>query len=411
MPHHDPRCIGWVRHVRGATVTVELDDSLAGVTPLWEGRLHPIGQVGSLVEIPQGPIKLLAAVTLVGIAELSGILEPSAAVQLGDRWLQVQLLGEIDGLGRFHRGVSTYPGLDDPVNFITPDGLRHVFPAASSEHVRLGFLASAPDVPLALRARPLVTRHGAVVGSTGSGKTSAVAALLQNFAREGWASANIVVVDPHGEYTQALQGVATIRSVLGHENNLLRIPFWALPAGDIVRAFCGREESSTVQNRVAELVTDARREFAKKASWLNLDIAAVTADTPIPFNIRNVWFRLDYDNNAVFDKPKGEGAPQIEEQGLAEMLRPTKFSAYGLGSQAPFKGPTHGHYGTAPDRMRLRLSDPSFRFLLEPAGEFDGEDPLVSVIQEWLGGDNPVSVLDFSGVPAEATDLAASVIV
>jgi len=76
----DPRAIGRVRHVRGATVTVELDEWLAGVTPVWEGRLNPVGQVGSLVEIPQGPVKLLASVTLVGIAELSGVLEPSAAV-------------------------------------------------------------------------------------------------------------------------------------------------------------------------------------------------------------------------------------------------------------------------------------------------------------------------------------------
>jgi hypothetical protein len=48
MLERDARFIGRVRHVRGATVTVELDDSLAGVTPLWEGRLYPIGQVGSL---------------------------------------------------------------------------------------------------------------------------------------------------------------------------------------------------------------------------------------------------------------------------------------------------------------------------------------------------------------------------
>jgi uncharacterized protein DUF87 len=410
MPERDPRCIGRVRHVRGATVTVELDDSLAGVTPLWEGRLHPIGQVGSLVEIPQGPVKLLAAVTLVGIAELSGPLEPSAAVQVGDRWLQVQLLGEVDGLGRFLRGVRTYPALDDPVRFITADGLRHVFPTTDSKHVKLGFLASAPDVPFALRAEPLVTRHGAVVGSTGSGKTSAVASLVQAFVREGWASANIVVVDPHGEYAKALQGIATVRSVLEEGDSLLRVPFWALPSADIVRAFCGREESSTVQNRFAELVTTARREFANKASWLNLDIAAVTADTPIPFDLRNVWSQLDYDNNAVFEKLKGEGTAQVEEPGKPEALKPTKFKPYGLGSQAPFKGTTHGHYGTAPDRMRLRLADPRFRFLLEPAGALDGSDPLVSVIQEWLGDDKPVSVLDFSGVPGNATDLAVGII-
>ncbi len=406
----EARSVGRVRHVRGATVTVELDASLAGVTPLWEGRSYPIGQVGSLVEIPQGPVRLLASVTLVGIAELSGVLEPSAAVQVGDRWLQVQLLGEIDGLGKFHRGVTTYPGLDDPVHFTTPKDLEIVYPEAYDEHVKLGVLASAPAVPIALACQPLVTRHGAVVGSTGSGKTSAVASLIQSFVRGGWTAANIVVVDPHGEYAKALKDVATVRSVLGQDEGLLRIPFWALAAEEILYAFSGREESQTNRSRFAELVTNARREFVDKATWLSIDKAAVTADTPVPFDIRKVWFRLDYDNNAVYEKQKNDGEPQVEEEGDAETLKPTRFKPYGLGSRPPFKCTTHGFYGTAPDRIRIRLVDPRFRFLQEPKGEPEGNDPLVTVIEEWLGNEKPVSVLDFSGVPGHVTDLAVGLI-
>lgn len=410
MPPNEPRCIGRVRHVQGATVTIELDDALAGVTPLWEGRLYPVGQVGSLVEIPQGPVKLLAAVILVGIAELSGVLEPSAAVQLGDRWLQVQLLGEIDGLGRFKRGVSTYPGLDDPAYFTTSKELRSVYPAAGKEHLAIGTLAAASDVPLTLAAQPFVMRHAAVVGSTGSGKTSAVASLIQRFVSGGWQSANIVVIDPHGEYAKALHGHASIRSVLGTEKNLLRVPFWALPSGDILRAFCGTEVSATVHNRFAELVTEERRKFVRSASWIDMDIGSVTADTPVPFDLRAVWFKLDYDNNATFAQQGGKGNPLVEEEGSATELRPTRFKVYGLGSQAPFKGPLFGMCGTAPDRMRLRLADQRFRFLLEPPGSPDGADPLVEVIQEWLGSEQPVSVLDFSGVPGEVTDLAVGLV-
>jgi len=409
MSTRDPRCIGRVRHVRGATVTVELEEALAGVTPLWEGRLHPIGQVGSLVEIPQGPVKLLASVTLVGIAELSGVLEPSAAVQVGDRWLQVQLLGEVDGLGRFQRGVSTYPGLDDPVLFTTPAGLRSIFPIPGSEHVRIGTLASAPDVDVALIAQALVMRHGAIVGSTGSGKTSAVASLLQSFVRDGWTSANVVVVDPHGEYAKALQASATVRSVLGAPETRLKVPFWALPAADVLRAFSGREESATLQSRFAELVTAARRKFAEEAGWLNMELAAVTADTPVPFDIRSVWHQLDFDNNATYDNKSG-GVPQVEEQGDPAELKPTRFTPHAMGSVAPFKGPVFGHYGTAPERMRLRLGDGQFRFLLEPQAEAEGADPLPSVIAEWLGDERPISVLDFSGVPGEVTDLAVGLV-
>src|SRR5262249_9141142 len=149
--------------------------------------------------IPQGLIDLVATVSLVGIAELAGPLSPSEFPQSGERWLQVQLLGEIDRTtGRFQRGVGSYPGLDDPVHFAVPRDLASVFPLADKDHIRIGHLASADEVQVCLAASSLVVRHGAVVGSTGSGKTSAVASLLQNFVDGGWRAANIVVVDPHG---------------------------------------------------------------------------------------------------------------------------------------------------------------------------------------------------------------------
>lgn len=73
MTERDPTCIGKVRHVLGATVTVALDPDLAGTAPIYRGHLQPVGQIGSLVRIPQGLVDLVATVGLVGIAELSGL--------------------------------------------------------------------------------------------------------------------------------------------------------------------------------------------------------------------------------------------------------------------------------------------------------------------------------------------------
>ena len=222
MPRLDPRHIGKVRHVLGATVTVELDADLAGVAPVWEGQLQSVGQLGSIVLIPQGPVTLLATVTLVGIAELSKPIQPAWVPQVGDRWLQVQLLGEVTPPGTFRRGVSAYPGLDDAVLFATPAELRTIYPSPGHERIRLGHLAASAYIPVSLDAAKLVVRHGSVVGSTGSGKSSAVSRLLQTFSRDGWNAANIVVIDPHGEYAAALGDVAEVRSVLGDGESLLR---------------------------------------------------------------------------------------------------------------------------------------------------------------------------------------------
>ena len=411
MPERSPSQIGRVRQVLGATVTVELDRDLAGVAPIYRGRLQQVGQIGSLVRIPQGLVDLVATVSLVGIAELAGPVVPTETLHAGERWLQAQLLGEVDrGTGHFQRGVGSYPGLDDPVHFTTPDQLAVVFPPAGRERLRLGRLAAAEEVPVCLEVGRLVTRHAAVVGSTGAGKTTAIAALLQGFIRGGWRAANIVVIDPHGEYARAMGADASVRSVLGEGEQALRVPYWALPAADILHIFAGSAGSATVARRFAELVTVARRTFVEQANWLHLDPAAVTSDTPVPFEIRPIWLQLDYDNRET-RMNKGDPATVCEEKpGDAAALRPAQFQPYNPAGQAPHQGPFFGTYGAIPELLRLGLLDPRLRFFQEPQGEPAGEDPLIGVLGEWLGGAQPVSVLDFSGVPAEAADLAIGVV-
>lgn len=412
MPERDPTCIGRVRHVMGATVTVALDPDLASVAPIYRGRLLPVGQIGSLVRIPQGLVDLVATVSLVGIAELSGPLAPADSVQRDERWLQVQLLGEIHlGSGEFKRGVGTYPGLDDPVHFATPQQLKSVFPAPDVEHLRLGRLAAAEDVPVALNASRFAVRHSAVVGSTGSGKTSAVASILQNFVKGGWKAANILVVDPHGEYAAALSGLASVRSVLAQEDDKrLRVPYWALPALDILRIFAGGTGGATFSNRFAELVTRARRDFVDSAEWLTNDPTTVIADTPIPFDIRPIWYQLDRENRETRNAAADPATACETDAGDAAALRSAQFEPYGPGGAPPHKGPMYGVYGTSPDLLRLGLLDPRLRFFQEPSGNSAGPDPLVGVMQEWLGGEKPVSVLDFNGVPSDAADAAIGVV-
>lgn len=411
MIQRDPTCIGKVRHVLGATITVALNNDLAGVAPIYRGRLQSIGQIGSLVRIPQGLVDLIATVSLLGIAELSGPLAPLENIQGGERWLQVQLLGEIDhATNRFQRGVGSYPGLDDPVHFATSDQLALIFPQPDDEHLRIGCLAAAEGIPVCLNATRLVVRHAAVVGSTGSGKTSAVASILQNFVAGGWRAANIVVVDPHGEYARALADTASILSVLGEGETRLKVPYWALPALDIVRIFAGAPGSATFANRFVDLVGKARRQFVERADWLLLDPTAVTADTPVPFDIRSVWHTLDAENHET-RMSKGDPATFCQtDPGDAATLRPAQFRPYGAGGQAPHQAPAYNTYGTTPDFLRLGLLDPRLAFFQEAAGDSENADPLVEIIQAWLGKEQPISVLDFSGVPTGAADLAIGVV-
>lgn len=306
--------------------------------------------------------------------------------------------------------MGSYPGLDDPVHFATPEQLASVFPHPDETHLRLGRLAAAEEVPVCIDASRFVVRHAAVVGSTGSGKTSAVASLLQNFVRGGWQAANIVVIDPHGEYSQALSGSASVRSVLDRGNTGLRVPYWALPAADIVRIFAGSPGGGTFSSRFQDLVTQARRQFVQDADWLTLDPAVVTADTPIPFDIRPVWHQVDSENRETRMVKGDPNTVCRTHPGDPATLRSATYDNYGPGGQAPHKGPFFDVYGTTPELLRLGLLDPRLKFFQEPRADPHGQDPLVGVMQEWLGGDRPISVLDFNGVPSEAADLAIGVI-
>jgi len=321
-------------------------------------------------------------------------------------------LGEVDrGTGIFQRGVGCYPGLDDPVHFATSDQLKLVFPPPDDKHVRLGCLAASDEVPVSLDASLFVVRHSAVVGSTGSGKTTAVSSILQNFVKGGWNAANIVVIDPHGEYAAALGGNASVRSVLADGDSMLRVPYWSLPALDILLIFAGGVGGATFSNRFSELVCEARRAFVEAATWLTLEPTSITADTPVPFDIRPIWHILDSENRETRNIASDQSTACLTDAGDAASLRSAQFTPYGPGGTPPHKSPsTYGVYGTSPDLLRLGLLDPQLRFFQQPYGDPNGSDPLVDVMQEWIGHDKPISVLDFSGVPSGAADTAIGVV-
>src|SRR5438552_4019436 len=145
-----PTLIGRIRHVLGAQITAELDSDVAGTTPVYRGRVYHLGQIGSLVRVPQGTIDLIGAVTMLGIAELIPPGPPAAVPQTGDRWIQFQLLGEIDAFGTFRRGVSTYPAIDDEVHFATHEQIASIFPPPGPGRVRIGSLSTTYGDPIHL---------------------------------------------------------------------------------------------------------------------------------------------------------------------------------------------------------------------------------------------------------------------
>lgn len=402
----DPTLIGKVRHVMGATITVELSREIAGSTPIYQGRVYHIGQIGSLITIPKGPIKLVGAVTMIGISELAGSLEPSNIPNQGERWLRIQLLGELDAIGRFNRGVSTFPSLDDDVKFATTDDLSSIYPSEDSGLIPIGRLSTSRSDVLRVDLPKLVTRHSAIIGSTGSGKSSAVARLIQSMIANDLHKANIVIIDPHGEYLNVFGESAHVMTVDGADRNALNIPYWSLGLDDFIRAYAGPRTriNPVIRNKIQELMLKERRNYLEKADWRSPLPEDITVDTPVPFDIRELWYELDFFNRATSRESKSSGDYAIEEEGNPIELQKARFEPYAPGG--PFKCITYGQYSPIPDRILVRLKDPLFDFLSREFPDPEKPDPLPDCVSGWLGIENPISVLDFSGVPSEAADVA-----
>jgi len=142
----DPTLIGTVQDVAGTTISVSLVSETATGLSFYKGESYRIGQVGSFVRIPLGYTSLFGIVSQVG-AGAAPKAEDSAH-QWGNQWLRVQLVGERGREGRFERGVSQHPTINDAVHIVTEDDLREIYgPGDPVDFVAVGHLASAESIP------------------------------------------------------------------------------------------------------------------------------------------------------------------------------------------------------------------------------------------------------------------------
>ena len=160
------------------------------------------------------------------------------------RWLRVQLVGESIG-STFERGISQHPNINDTVHIVTENDLARIYGGQENGQVVIGRLSSAENIEVRVDLNKLVTRHCAILGSTGSGKSTAVASLLRSIASQeqgdaSYPSARVVLLDIHGEYARALTDLAAVFRVNANNGeNELSIPYWALDAADLVAFLTG----------------------------------------------------------------------------------------------------------------------------------------------------------------------------
>jgi hypothetical protein len=284
-----PESIGRVAAVNGSQSTVELAPMCAA------GGDNPT--VGKFMGLLSGKAVIIGLVTEIGEQQF-----PSAGGSPTFRKVaKLDLIGELragdTGAARFQRGVTEYPNIGDGAFMLTEAELRLVYGSADADRAHIGNLQQNPNIHVHIDIDNLVSRHFAILGATGVGKSSGVAIIL-NKILETRPNLRIFLVDPHNEYSRCFGSKA---NVLNPRN--LRLPFWLFNFEETIDAFFGGrpgiDEEVEILSEVIPLAKAAylqyrngtdRNPLAKKRDPRD---AGFTADTPVPYRIEDLISQLD----------------------------------------------------------------------------------------------------------------------
>lgn len=431
----NPTYLGTVQDVQGATISIALDkDTVSGLSFI-DGHGYRIGQIGSLVRISVGFIDLFGIVSHVGAGAV-----PESLVEnqpYGYRWLKVQLIGEGQRFGNFRRGISQYPTIGDEAHLVVEQDLVRIYGRPGNpSFVRVGDLASAESIPALVDINKLIARHCAVVGTTGSGKSTTVASLLRSISEPSvYPSARIIVLDIHGEYYSALNDRATVFRVNADETQgekQLLIPYWALNFDELIKITPLNTASDSDRASLIEKIKSLKLSSLHKHERNGVSEDTLTVDTPIPFSIHRLWYEL-YRLVCSTHTAQANGqsdATEAIEQGtdgtniLGDIMKtiPPKYKPITQG------GTSRVYLSASPLNIRRQITamesllrDSRYDFIFKPGSwcpnptltdlDAQPEKDLDALIQSWIGGDKPITILDLSGVPVSIlSDLIGALI-
>lgn len=402
-----PTLLGHVGAVAGATIHIRQYEGVASGIAIIGGRSYRVGQVGSFVRLPQGYHDLYGIISDVGATATPETLVDEGA--RGDRWMKVQLVGEVVDT-TFERGISQYPAINDQVHLVTEDDLSRIYGSAETGQVTIGRLSGAESIPVRLDLDKLVTRHSAVLGSTGSGKSTTVTSLLRSISvGQGgggrFPSARVLLIDIHGEYGRGLREAARVFRVNPTEGeHPLHIPYWALNIGDLMGFLLGKTDEKAL-TAIQERVLAMKTEVVANGDFPGVDEGSLTHESPIPFSLKNLWFNLiDPEIKTWTENTQINSA--ATKSGDADTLTPPTYPLPGIGGSAPFANKSNVlSIRRQLGQLRSRLLDRQLEVMLHPGPwepDINGvaENDLEQLLESWLGHDKPITVLDLSGVPS-----------
>ncbi|MEO8373640.1 MAG: DUF87 domain-containing protein [Sphingomonas bacterium] len=354
--------IGFVSEISGSSSQIILDSAAVDMASRDSDPVAAsAGQVGTQVKVRVGAAWLIANIRSLKL--IDGTDDQIAA--------QVDFLGEGDEekltgkLYKFRRGVTRYPTPGCRVFPVTTADLKQIYAADDRASIDIGTVYPTKDIRAALYIDAMLGKHFALLGSTGTGKSTSAALILHRIC-ELAPQGHIVMVDPHGEYSAAFKDNGAIFDVSN-----LQMPYWLMNFEEHCEVFVTSDGSDSQID--ADILAKCLL-MARAKSRLGQEISKLTVDAPIPYLLSDL-------TNLI----------QLE---MGKMDR--------AGDTAPYL-----RLKTKIDEIK---ADPRYSFMFSGMLVADTMAGFIQRIFRMPGEGKPISIIDVSGVPSEITSVVVAVL-
>ncbi|MET3321026.1 UNVERIFIED_ORG: hypothetical protein ABIC97_004127 [Peribacillus simplex] len=196
--------------------------------------------------------------------------------------VEVAIVGSTDAVQRFTRGVNKLPPIGCDAYLLNGEQVNFLLGINLSEQERKKYfkvgqrsMRGAGDAYLNLDK--LLGRHTAIVGTTGSGKSSTVARIAQSIL-ENYPQPRLIFFDIHNEYHNAFSGQWEEKSNCINWDKF-SLPYWFLDLEEFISIYYP-EAGGTQKMYIKELIEELKKNEIQEA-----DKEKVSVDSPIFFNM------------------------------------------------------------------------------------------------------------------------------
>ncbi len=417
--------IGTTVEINGPSLRIEISNEISDLQQSHDGRVYAVGSIGSFVRINLGRTILFAIVRMLRMRsdierEEGHAIQPSDDARVIEADLFAQGTWRAGNL-EFERGVNQYPLPQQSCYLMTDVEVDTLFRAAeeakdASADARLcsiGTYSASKGTVCRADLNKMLTQHMTILGSTGSGKSCATAAVLHSILalkdEKGQSiKPNIIIIDPHGEYAKAFKDQAKVYRAYGStdsDSDTIQLPYWLMNGDEFRSLIIGKteHEATSQDNIVHKALMHARLHLCgitEKASdpattSITIEAGNLPGDPRIKKGVdREVIASFDCDSPIEFHFEEFINHIQWEQNSRL------KFAAREpLPPSDAFRKKT----ASVLSKCSVLRNDSRIRFLMHPK---DGTT-LKDVMVQFFDSSDPIKIIDISGTP---TDVADSVI-